>query len=125
MIQARGSGDIVLQLEEGGLITTINATVVDALLNRSNIDNVVSERLRLEAFGALLINGEEDGGQFDVDGDISLLLLETTDVDGVRVLQHTQIEAIADMVLLVMVPIQPSTRTLNRLSDGKTVTCRS
>ena len=99
VIQARGSGDIVLQLEEGGLITTINATVVDALLNRSNIDNVVSERLRLEAFGALLINGEEDGGQFDVDGDISLLLLETTDVDGVRVLQHTQIEAIADMVL--------------------------
>ena len=99
VIQARGSGDIVLQLEEGGLITTINATVVDALLNRSNIDNVVSERLRLEAFGALLINGEEDGGQVDVDGDISLLLLETTDVDGVRVLQHTQIEAIADMVL--------------------------
>ena len=99
VIQAKGSGDILLQLEEDGLVTTINATVVDALLNRSNIDNIVSERLRLEAFGALLVNGEEDGGQFDVDGDISLLLLETTDVDGVRVLQHTQIEATADMVL--------------------------
>ena len=99
VIQAKGSGDIILQLEEDGLVTTINATVVDALLNRSNIDNVVSERLRLEAFGSLLVNGEEDGGQFDVDGDISLLLLETTDVDGVRVLQHTQIEATADMVL--------------------------
>ena len=99
VIQATGSGDILLQLEEDGLVTTINATVVDALLNRSNIDNVVSERLRLEAFGALLVNGEEDGGQFDVDGDISLLLLETTDVDGVRVLQHTQIEATADMLL--------------------------
>ena len=99
VIQAKGSGDILLQLEEDGLVTTINATVVDALLNRSNIDNVVSERLRLEAFGALLVNGEEDGGQFDVDGDISLLLLETTDVDGVRVLQHTQIEATADMLL--------------------------
>ena len=99
VIQAKGSGDILLQLEEDGLVTTINATVVDALLNRSNIDNVVSERLRLEAFGALLVNGEEDGGQFDVDGEISLLLLETTDVDGVRVLQHTQIEATADMLL--------------------------
>ena len=99
VIQAKGSGDILLQLEEDGLVTTINATVVDALLNRSNIDNVVSERLRLEAFGSLLVNGEEDGGQFDVDGDISLLLLETTDVDGVRVLQHTQIEAAADMLL--------------------------
>ena len=99
VIQAKGSGDILLQLEEDGLVTTINATVVDALLNRSNIDNVVSERLRLEAFGSLLVNGEEDGGQFDVDGDISLLLLETTDVDGVRVLQHTQIEATADMLL--------------------------
>ena len=99
VIQAKGSGDILLQLEEDGLVTTINATVVDALLNRSNIDNVVSERLRLEAFGALFVNGEEDGGQFDLDGDISLLLLETTDVDGVRVLQHTQIEATADMLL--------------------------
>ena len=99
VIQAKGSGDILLQLEEDGLVTTINATVVDALLNRSNIDNVVSERLRLEAFGALLVNGEEDDTRFDVDGDISLLLLETTDVDGVRVLQHTQIEATADMLL--------------------------
>ncbi|MGB1631868.1 MAG: choice-of-anchor X domain-containing protein [Candidatus Poseidoniaceae archaeon] len=99
VIQAKGNGDILLQLEEDGLVTTINATVVDALLNRSNIDNVVSERLRLEAFGALLVNGEEDGGQFNVDGDISLLLLETTDVNGVRVLQHTQIEATADMLL--------------------------
>ncbi|CAI8399610.1 MAG: Uncharacterised protein [Candidatus Poseidoniaceae archaeon] len=99
VIQAKGSGDILLQLEEDGLVTTINATVVDALLNRSSIDNVVSERLRLEAFGALLVNGEEDDAQFDVDGDISLLLLETTDVDGVRVLQHTQIEATADMIL--------------------------
>ena len=99
VIQAKGNGDILLQLEEDGLVTTINATVVDAVLNRSNIDNVVSERLRLEAFGALLVNGEEDGGQFNVDGDISLLLLETTDVNGVRVLQHTQIEATADMLL--------------------------
>ncbi|MEC7273026.1 MAG: choice-of-anchor X domain-containing protein, partial [Candidatus Thermoplasmatota archaeon] len=99
VIQAKGSGDILLQLNEDGLVTTINATVVDALLNRSNIDNVVSERLRLEAFGALLVNGEEDDTQLDVDGDISLLLLETTDVDGVRVLQHTQIEATADMLL--------------------------
>lgn len=99
VIQARGSGDILLQLEEDGLVTTINATVVDALLNRSNIDGVVSERLRLEAFGALLVSGEEDGGQFDVDGDISLLLLETTDINGVRVLEHTQIEATADMLL--------------------------
>ena len=99
IIQARGSGDILLQLEEDGLVTTINATVVDALLNRSNIDDVVTERLRLEAFGALLVNGVDDGAQFDVDGDISLLLLETTDIDGVRVLEHTQIEATADMLL--------------------------
>ena len=99
VIQARGSGDILLQLEDDGLVTTINATVVDALLNRSNIDDVVTERLRLEAFGALLVNGVNDGAQFDVDGDISLLLLETTDIDGVRVLEHTQIEATADMLL--------------------------
>ncbi len=99
VIQARGSGDLLLQLEEDGLVTTINATVVDALLNRSNIDNVVTERLRLEAFGALLVDGEEDDAQFDVDGDISLLLLETIDHDGVRVLEHIQIEATADMLL--------------------------
>ena len=99
VIQARGTGDIILQLEEDGLVTTVNGTVVDALLNRSNIDNVVTERLRLEAFGSLLVGGEDDGARFDVDGDISLLLLETIDIDGVRVLEHTQIEATADMLL--------------------------
>ena len=52
VIQARGNGDILLQLEEDGLVTSINATVVDALLNRSNIENVATERLRLAAFGA-------------------------------------------------------------------------
>ena len=45
------------------------------------------------------MNGVDDGAQFDVDGEISLLLLETTDIDGVRVLEHTQIEATADMLL--------------------------
>jgi hypothetical protein len=99
VIQARGTGDIILQLEEDGLVTTVNGTVVDALLNRSNIDNVVTERLRLEAFGSLLVDGEDDGARFDVDGEISLLLLETIDIDGVRVLEHTQIEATADMLL--------------------------
>ena len=99
VIQARGNGDILLQLEEDGLVTSINATVVDALLNRSNVDNVSTERLRLEAFGALLVAGQEDDAEFDVDGDISLLLLETIDIDGIRVLEHTQFEATADMLL--------------------------
>ena len=98
VIQAKGSGDILLQLVEDGVTTTINATVVDALLNRSDIDDVVTERLRMEAFGALMVDGEEDGSLFDVDGDISLLLLETSDIDGVRVLEHVQIEATANMM---------------------------
>lgn len=50
VIEARGSGGILLQTNEDGVISTINATVVDALLNRSNLDNIVTERLRLEAF---------------------------------------------------------------------------
>ena len=100
VIEARGSGGILLQTNDDGVISTINATVVDALLNRSNLDNIVSERLRLEAFGALMIEGEDEDGNFDVNGDISLLLLETNDIDGVRVLQHTQIEATADFVVV-------------------------
>ena len=100
VIEARGSGGILLQTNDDGVISTINATVVDALLNRSNLDNIVSERLRLEAFGALMIAGEDEDGNFDVNGDISLLLLETNDIDGVRVLQHTQIEATADFVVV-------------------------
>ena len=100
VIEARGSGGILLQTNEDGVISTINATVVDALLNRSNLDNIVSERLRLEAFGTLMIEGEDEEGNLDVDGDISLLLLETNDIDGVRVLQHTQIEATADFVVV-------------------------
>ena len=93
VIQARGNGDILLQLEEDGLVTSINATVVDALLNRSNIENVATERLRLEAFGALLVSGQEDDAEFDVNGDISLLLLETIDIDGVHVHRFPSVQA--------------------------------
>jgi len=100
VIEARGSGGILLQTNDDGIISTINATVVEALLNRSNLDNIVSERLRLEAFGTLMIEGEGEEGNLDVNGDISLLLLETNDVDGVRVLQHTQIEATADFIVV-------------------------
>ena len=100
VIEARGSGGILLQTNDNGVISTINATVVDALLNRSNLGNIVSERLRLEAFGTLMIEGEDEDGNFDVNGEISLLLLETNDIDGVRVLQHTQIEATADFVVV-------------------------
>jgi hypothetical protein len=63
------------------------------------IDGNISERVNLEATGALDINGSDEEGTLTIDGDISVLFLETWDENGVRRLDHTQFEALASMIL--------------------------
>ena len=70
------------------------------MLNRSVINGVVGERLSLEATG--LLNVSEDDGEnnsLNID-ELAVFFFEYADVDGERILQHTQFEAMADFVLI-------------------------
>lgn len=128
VFDAVGHGILTLQDDVDGLRTLVSTTVTDASLNRSVLQGVIDERLRLEANGSLTIEAidpDEAGGSFDLDGTVTVLLLETWDHNGTRRLDHQQIEAQATLVL-----IEEGTRmdldldafaTLQRWQDGERV----
>lgn len=99
--EATGVGTMGLVSQEDDAITTINATVTDALFNRSYIGGSHSERIKLQALGDLSVSteSEDDNGTW-IDGDLSLLMVETYDVDGVRILSLTHFEATAEMTMI-------------------------
>ena len=101
VFDARGTGSLATTLIDGDTVTAINADVSEALLNRSVIEGVVGEHLSIEATGLLNISetGEENDS-LSIDGELAVFLFEYVDVDGERVLQHTQFEAMADFVLI-------------------------
>jgi len=99
VFDARGDGSLLIITEDDGTMTRIVANVSDGRFNRTMIDGNISERVNLEATGALEINGSDEDGTLTIDGDISVLYLETWDENGVRRLDHTQFEALASMIL--------------------------
>ena len=100
VFDARGSGILHLVTLDGASESEIVANVSEGWFNRSMIDGNLSERLRIEATGDLSITEQDDEEQgLNVTGEVSVFFLETWDENGIRRLQHTQFEALADMIL--------------------------
>ncbi|MDP6869973.1 MAG: hypothetical protein QGI21_04295 [Candidatus Poseidoniaceae archaeon] len=98
VFDARGSGTIeTIVGEEGDM--TIEGAVTDAWINRSMIDGIVDEKFRLEANGTLELISEDEDESINMSGEIAVLLIETWDYNGTRLLTYQQIEATADLVL--------------------------
>jgi hypothetical protein len=103
VFDAQGFGTLTLIDDIDGARTEVAASVTEATLNRSIIEGIVSERLRIEANGTLDVHTVEDNeseGSLDIDGTVAVLVLELWDEDGVRRLDHQQIEAVADFTLI-------------------------
>jgi len=103
VFDAAGFGTLTLIDDVDGARTEVAATVSEATLNRSTLNGVISERLRIEANGSLEVETIEDNsseGTLDIDGTVAVLVLELWDEDGVRRLDHQQIEAVADFTLI-------------------------
>ena len=101
VFDARGFGDLETVIIDGATETVIHADVSQAELNRSFAEGLVGERLLLEATGTLNVSEEGvDNDSLTIDGDLAVFFFEYHDIDGVRVLQHTQFEAMADFVLI-------------------------
>lgn len=101
VFDARGFGNLRTTVIDGDMVTVIDADVSQALLNRSVINGVVGEHLSIEATG--LLNVSEDGEEnnsLSIDGELAVFLFEYVDLDGERLLQHTQFEAMADFILI-------------------------
>ena len=103
VFDAQGFGTLTLIDDIDGARTEVAASVTEATLNRSVIEGIVSERLRIEANGTLDVHTIEDNeseGSLDIDGTVAVLVLELWDEDGVRRLDHQQIEAVAEFTLI-------------------------
>lgn len=100
VFDARGTGTLLIMTDDGEATTIIIANVSDGQFNRTMIDGNISERVNLEASGELNISSDNDDGELSIVGEISVLYLETLDVNGVRTLDHTQFEALAKMLLI-------------------------
>ncbi len=101
VFEAVGSGTLHVVAIEDDLSTDILVDVTNAELNRSNINQVISERLKIDANGVLNITSEEDENtSTSVDGDIGVFYFETWDENGVRRYYDQRFEAIAQMIIL-------------------------
>ena len=65
-----------------------------------SLKGVIEESLLLEATGDLNVTEDVDNSSLNIDGELSVFYFQYHDVDGERVLQHTQFEAMADFVLI-------------------------
>lgn len=119
VFEAVGSGVLHIISMEDDVNTSIIVEVTNAELNRSIINQVISERLKIDANGVLNISSQEsENSSFAVNGDIGVFYLETWDEDGVRRFYDQRFEAIADMII-----IDEGTRLdidVNTLNSGET-----
>ena len=99
IFEMHGNGTLELHTNNDGMNVEVAAQVVNSYIVRNWIDGVVEEKLRLEASGNLSLDSTEGGDTITADGALSLLLLETHDIDGQRVLENTEFQATADMVI--------------------------
>ena len=101
VFEAVGSGTLHIIAVEDDLSTAILVDVTNAELNRSIINQVISERLKIDANGVLNItNDEDENSSTSVNGDIGVFYLETWDENGVRQYYDQRFEAIAHMVII-------------------------
>ena len=96
---ARGSGVIGVGNDGDEGDVQIQGTISDAWINRTTLNGIVDERFKLEANRSISLNSMEDGERMNLSGDLAVLLIETWDSDGVRMLSHTQFEATADLIM--------------------------
>ncbi|MEK9731055.1 MAG: choice-of-anchor X domain-containing protein [Candidatus Poseidoniales archaeon] len=100
VFEASGDGTIWLLTNDSGMETSVTANVTSAYLKRELSNEQIDEYLRLEALGSLAVSQDEDNSQLSIDGEISVFVLEYLDEGGQRTMQHSQIEAMADFVLI-------------------------
>ncbi len=96
IFEMAGAGNMTITDDTDGNLT-ISASVEDAYILRSMIDGSIEEQLRMEANGNLNITNVDEDEEMYVDAEISLLLVELHDVDGVRVLEHTEFQATGEL----------------------------
>ncbi|MCS5535529.1 MAG: hypothetical protein NZ802_06720, partial [Candidatus Poseidoniales archaeon] len=97
IFEMRGNGTIGVNNSDDGVDSEIFGNVVNSYMIRSLDQGIVEEQLRLEANGGIHLYSEGGGETMEANGTLALLLIETHDLDGQRILSNTEFEGTADM----------------------------
>jgi len=97
IFEMAGSGNMTISREEEGVTTLITANVVESYILRSMVQGIIEEEFRLEANGHLNVSENSNDSEWNLEGDLSLLLVEIHDLDGVRLLDYTEFQATAEL----------------------------
>ncbi len=97
IFEMRGNGTIGVNSSDEGVDTEIFGNVVNSYIIRSLDQGIVEEQLRIEANGGIHLSSEGGGESMEANGTLALLLIETHDLDGQRILSNTEFEGTADM----------------------------
>jgi len=96
---AKGYGNLTITASNNSDGLSLQASVSQANINRSQIGNVIDDYQKLEANGTMSMSIQEDDSLTEIDGEIAVLYVETRDVGGQRVLDHSQLEGQADFIV--------------------------
>ena len=99
VFEARGSGLIGVGSDAQDGVMNIQGEISDAWINRSTINDIIDERFRLEANGTISMLSQEDDETMNLSGYLAVLLIETWDSNGERILSHNQFEGSADLMM--------------------------
>jgi len=99
VFEARGTGVIDLATNDTDGVMNVEGQISDAWINRSTINGVIDERFRLEANGSMSMLTESDDETMNLSGYLAVLLVETWDSNGERILSHNQFEGSADLMI--------------------------
>ena len=94
--EMRGDGSVsVYDNTDGDMY--VNITVLNALINRSMSQEIISEEFLIEGFGQLNMHQEEEDSSTEMEGSISYFKLEYYDENGIRIKNYNDIVATAEM----------------------------
>ena len=93
IFEMRGSGSLEFVSDSEDSLIDVEANVYQAYILRDWEDGILTERLTLEATGAISYNGGSNNSTQGGYGELSIFYIETWDEGGIRRLSDTQIEA--------------------------------
>jgi hypothetical protein len=97
IFEMAGSGNMTIRSQEDDTNTVITANVVESYILRSVVNGIVEEEFTLEANGELNLSTVTNDSSINLEGDLSLLLVQYHDLDGVRLLDYTEFQATAEL----------------------------
>ncbi len=95
-----GNGSMIfVSTDELGVATNLTLNVTNSYIIRSLDHGATAESMRIEASGQMATEGNNDNESINLNGDVSLFLLETEHENGSRTLQFFEFQAMADLTM--------------------------